>query len=205
MHGEERGMQQRSQETRERILEAALKVFAERGYDGASVTQICKHAGVSKGALYHHYPTKHAVFLALLEQWLTGIDVGLGSLRASQQDFPELLLQMADFSRLIFDAADENLPMFLEFWSQASHDPAVWEATIAPYRRYRDYFADLVEEGIASGSLKPVDPQVAAYLIVAVALGMLLQGMLDNETAQRREMPRKMIELMLDGMRRRER
>ena len=149
-------MQQRSQETRERILDAALRVFAERGYDGASVTQICEQAGVSKGALYHHYPTKQTVFLALLEHWLTSVDAGLETLRKGQADIAELLLQMADFSHQVFDAADGRLPMFLEFWSQASHDPTIWKATIAPYRRYRDYFASLVHQGIASGSLRDV-------------------------------------------------
>ena len=196
-------MQQRSQETRERILDAALRVFAERGYDGASVTQICDQAGVSKGALYHHYPTKQAVFLALLEHWLTSVDDGLEVLREGQPDIAELLLQMADFSHQVFDAADGRLPMFLEFWSQASHDPAIWKATIAPYRRYRDYFASLVQEGIASGSLRDVDPDVAAHLIVSVALGLILQGMLDTESTDWETMPRKTIQLMLQGMIRR--
>jgi AcrR family transcriptional regulator len=197
-------MQQRSQETRERILDSALRVFADHGYDGASVTQICEHAGVSKGALYHHYPTKQAVFLALLEHWLASVDVGLETLREGQSDVAELLLQMADFSRLVFDAADGRLPMFLEFWSQASHDPTIWKATVAPYRRYRDYFASLVQEGIASGSLQDVDPEAAAHLIVSVALGLLLQGMLDTERTDWKTMPRKTIQLMLQGMIRRD-
>jgi AcrR family transcriptional regulator len=196
-------MQQRSQETRERILDAALRVFADHGYDGASVTQICEHAGVSKGALYHHYPTKQAVFMALLEHWLESVDIGLQALREGQPDVAELLLQMADFSQQIFDMADGRLPMFLEFWSQASHDPAIWKATVAPYRRYRDYFASLVQEGIKSGSLRAVDPQVAAHLIVSVALGLLLQGMLDTEGVDWVKMPRMTIQLMLEGMIRR--
>jgi AcrR family transcriptional regulator len=197
-------MQQRSQETRERILDAALRVFADHGYDGASVTQICEHAGVSKGALYHHYPTKQAVFLALLEHWLASVVVGLEALREGQTDVAELLLQMAEFSQQIFNAADGRLPMFLEFWSQASHDPTIWKATVAPYRRYRDYFASLVQEGIASGSLRDVDPEVAAHLIVSIALGLLLQGMLDTERTDWKTMPRKTIQLMLQGMIRRD-
>lgn len=59
-------MQTRSEETRARILQAALTLFARLGYEAASVEDICVEAGVSKGAFYHHFPTKQAVFLQLL-------------------------------------------------------------------------------------------------------------------------------------------
>ena len=68
--------QQRSEETRANILDAAVRRFAISGYDAASVDEICAEAGVSKGAFYHHFPTKQTVFLALLEGWLKTIEPG---------------------------------------------------------------------------------------------------------------------------------
>ena len=70
--------QQRSEETRARIMDAAVRRFSISGYDAASVDDICAEAGVSKGAFYHHYPTKQAIFLALMQGWLGMIDIGLG-------------------------------------------------------------------------------------------------------------------------------
>ncbi|MBP1702744.1 MAG: TetR family transcriptional regulator, partial [Chloroflexi bacterium] len=55
----------------------------------------------------------------------------------------------------------------------------VWQVVIAPYRRYQIYFASLVQEGITEGSFKPVDPYLTARMIVAQAIGYLLQGVLD--------------------------
>jgi len=62
-------MQQRSEETRKHILEAAQRLFSAKGYDATGVAEICQAAGVSKGAFYHHFLTKQAVFLVLLENW----------------------------------------------------------------------------------------------------------------------------------------
>ena len=63
--------QQRSEETRSRILESAIKLFSNRGYNKASVDDICADAGISKGAFYHHFKSKQALFPALLDGWLT--------------------------------------------------------------------------------------------------------------------------------------
>ncbi|MEJ5199739.1 MAG: helix-turn-helix domain-containing protein, partial [Anaerolineae bacterium] len=69
--------QHRGDETRDRILAAAAECFMRAGYDATGVAEICARAEVSKGAFYHHFPGKQAVFLALVEQWLQGVDAPL--------------------------------------------------------------------------------------------------------------------------------
>jgi len=58
---------ERRQSTRRRILEAAVQVFAERGYHDAAVDDIVRASGTSKGAVYFHFPNKQGIFLALVE------------------------------------------------------------------------------------------------------------------------------------------
>jgi len=58
----------RSQRTREQITQAALTVFALKGYSAASMDDIALAAGSSKGGLYHHFPTKSAVLSAVVER-----------------------------------------------------------------------------------------------------------------------------------------
>lgn len=53
--------------TRQRILEAAEEVFAEKGYHGAVVDDIVRTADMSKGGFYFHFPNKQGIFLALME------------------------------------------------------------------------------------------------------------------------------------------
>ena len=58
--------QQRARETRTKILDAARKVFGDRGFGQATIEEIAGAAGVSNGALYHHFATKQELFKAIL-------------------------------------------------------------------------------------------------------------------------------------------
>jgi AcrR family transcriptional regulator len=190
--------QKRAEETRGRILDAAVRKFSISGYDAASVDEICAEAGVSKGAFYHHFPTKQAVFLALMQGWLGMIDMGMEAVRA--ETVPETFIKMTNLLPGVFAAAEDRLPMFLEFWLQASRDETVWKAVIAPYHHYQEHFARLVEDGIAEGSFKPTDSLVAAQVIVSLAVGLVLQGVLDPHGADWEKTARASMQILMNGL-----
>lgn len=58
----------RSQQSRDQIVSAALTVFALKGYASASMDDVCMAAGCSKGGLYHHFPTKSAVLVGVVDR-----------------------------------------------------------------------------------------------------------------------------------------
>lgn len=191
-------MQQRSEETKARILEAAVKQFSVNGYNKASVDSICEQAGVSKGAFYHHFKTKQDVFLALLDGWLQTFDQAIEA--SKDRPVPETFQMMTEYFPYIFQSASDNLPMFLEFMLQASRDETVWQASIAPYRRYHKHFASLIKRGVAEGSFVDVDPNLAARLIVSAAMGLLLQSLLDPEGAKWEKVARETVQVMMAGL-----
>jgi AcrR family transcriptional regulator len=59
--------QDRSRATRARLLESAITCLAELGWSASTVTVVAEHAGVSRGAAQHHFPTREALFMAALE------------------------------------------------------------------------------------------------------------------------------------------
>jgi AcrR family transcriptional regulator len=196
-------MQQRSEETHNHILEAATHLFSKTGYDATGVAEICQAAGVSKGAFYHHFPTKQAVFMELLNTYLKGIETGFTLMRQETGNVPQAIIQMAEMVGSLFQTADIHLPIFLEFWTQANHDPHIWEAAIAPYRRYQSYFAEMIQEGIDEGSLMPLDAQLAARVLVSLALGMLMQSLFDPQVTNWQTEARQSMELLMNGITRR--
>jgi AcrR family transcriptional regulator len=188
-------MQQRSEETRARIIESATKLFSNRGFNASSVDDICAEAGISKGAFYHHFESKQALFLALLDSWLQAIDNAIET--SKDQTAPETFMQMTEAFPYIFETAGEGLPMFFEFWLQASRDKKVWEASIAPYRRYHKYFTALIKKGIDEGSFVEVDPELASRMIVSTAMGLFLQSLLDPKGANWENVARDSTTLLL--------
>ena len=152
-------MQQRSEETRARLLEAAVRLFSRQGYDATSVAEICAAAGVSKGAFYHHFESKQALFLALLEEWLARLDAAFSAVR--QGTTPMCRRRWCAWQIWqggLLASSGVQLSIMLEFWMQAYRDPQVWQAAAAPYQRYQQYFAALVEEGVAPGIVAPGRP-----------------------------------------------
>lgn len=192
--------QQRGEQTRGRILEAAQWCFARYGYDAAGVAEICRRAQVTKGAFYHHFASKQDLFLELLSRWLAGLDAQFAAARAQATSVPQALLRMAGMVRPVFEAASGQLPIFLEFLSKAVRDPAIWRTTIAPYREYRAFFANLIRAGIAEGSLRPIDPERAAQVLVSLAVGLVLQGVLDPQGADWGQVAEAGIRMLLEGI-----
>lgn len=191
-------MQQRSEETRAKILSSAIKLFSARGYNAASVDDICKSAGISKGAFYHHFESKQALFLALLDGWLQTIDTAITATK--DKTVPETFMQITDAFPYIFETAGEGLPMFLEFWMQASRDEKIWQASIAPYRRYQKHFASLIKKGVQEGSFVDVDPELTSRMIISTAMGLLLQSLLDPKGAKWDKVARESTNMLVNSL-----
>jgi AcrR family transcriptional regulator len=79
-------------ESRARIVDAALHLFAEHGYDGTSVRMIAERAGVSPGLLYHYFPAKEALLRALFEATME--DVRASFAQAAAAPTPEARLAL---------------------------------------------------------------------------------------------------------------
>lgn len=111
---------ERSEKSREAILEVALKLFSHRGYGATSVRDIAEAAGLSKGNVYHHFPDKETIFRALLDEYFQAM---------SRPDFP--------FNKAL---AKGSFPENLEALGRAARE------TVKDYRQYVALiYVDVVE------------------------------------------------------------
>ncbi len=191
--------QQRSAETFDRILTAAETCFADHGYDATGVAEICKQAAVSKGAFYHHFSSKQAVFMALLNRWLENTDQQLASLRQTQSNIPESIRSMAVVPQYILNNSVQQLPIYLEFITQAIREPEIWHTAVEPYRRYNQFFAGIIQAGIQEGTLRELDPQIAARVVISFAVGILLQGFFDPNGADWEQVTQAGVDILLSN------
>ncbi len=157
---------------REQLLRAARKVFRAKGYDGASVSEIVREAGVAQGTFYLYFPSKRdaAVSLrdGLMETMARAVATAVES-RTSFEDRLESLIaagfkvarRNADLFRLAFIGADETHP---EMHSESSEHASFLKAV-----------TDLFKDASDTGEMAAMDPEIAARL----ATGLLQHAMIE--------------------------
>ncbi len=190
-------VQARALETHNHLLQAAATCFGRHGYEQSSVALICQEAGVSKGAFYHHFGSKQDLFIELIDGWLAALDAQIRFIDTEASSVPDALRRMASLLAQVFTEARGQLPLVLDYWSQARLDPAIWSRTVAPFRRYREYFRDLIERGIAQGALAEVDADNVAAMLVSLSVGYILQGLLDADAADWGQLAERSVHLLI--------
>lgn len=153
--------------TRQRIVSAAVSLFAEQGFDATSVNQVVARAGVAKGGLYHHFGSKddllYEVYRELVDRQLTGL-----------REILARGLGPADTLRaLIADLVETTAARSAEAKVFARESHRLGDANQARLRSARrgihDAFIELVRAGQASGQFRPVaSPEMVTFTVFGV-------------------------------------
>lgn len=140
-----------------------------------------------------------------METWLDAVDGSIQVASESAGSVPQALTNMAAITGGLFDALQGGFPILLEFWTQASRQPAIWQKAVAPYRGYLDYFVGIMQSGIDDGDFdESIDPEQAARTLTSVVMGLLLQATFDPEGAHWQDVTQFGINMIIDGMRRKQ-
>ncbi|MFW6204079.1 MAG: TetR/AcrR family transcriptional regulator [Actinomycetota bacterium] len=149
---------------RRRILSAALDLFAERGYDATSVSEVVVRAGVTKGALYHYFGAKedllYEIYRGLLDQQLSDLDRILGA-----RGDPAAALH-AVVESLVTTTVEHirEVSVFHRETARLSADR--WRALQADWRRYLDSVRVLIRDAQRAGTLDATaSPEVVSWII----------------------------------------
>jgi len=169
--------------SRERLLEAAAKVFAERGYQAASVDEIAAAAGLSKGAVYWNFSSKDELFHALLEERIDRqIEETAEILRSAPTDRP-VDPEVANRWEAMLGRERELMLLSQEHWARAVRDPELRARYAERQARLRDVLADGMRTRVrrtgAPSFSTPAEDVATAYL--ALANGLALQRLVDPE------------------------
>jgi AcrR family transcriptional regulator len=145
--------------TRERILGAALEVFARKGYHRALVADIVCLSGTSKGAVYHHFPTKEALFLALVDEFAQRL---AGAVAAAIGARHGALGKVEGALVAALDTFAGDAPLARLILLEAVSLGAVYQAKRAEvHERFTGLIQGYLEEAVAEGSIAPLDTRVA--------------------------------------------
>lgn len=171
-------------QTRERLLASAARAFARSGYGGASIDEIAEDAGYSKGAFYSNFPSKEAIFLALLEEHkLQQIAAVRAMLDTS--DVASLMQTLGGWLDGKGDEGDFAL-LAVEIELQARRSATLSAGYEALQARFQAELVAFIQAVFARLGLEPPAPvdEIAATF-VAIANGCALQAGAANRHAGR--------------------
>jgi AcrR family transcriptional regulator len=188
---------ERSDATRSALLSVARQLFTERGYAATSTTEIVERAGVTRGALYHHFAAKHELFRAVFEQLEAEMTQQIAhDALAGTDALEQLRLGCRAFLDICLDPSVQRIVIV--------EGPAVlgWETWQAIEERYgHGLVVAGVQAAIDAGLVEaqPVEP-LANVLFGALAQAGMVVARADDPRAARTEMEAAMDRL-LDGLR----
>ena len=125
-----RAVQARSRATVERILDSAMSLVAERGAEGATMTEIAQRAGVVIGSLYQYFPDKAGVMAALFERHSAGVREMLLGAVAGIESLDEMSDRVDALSEQYF-ALHRDDPVVRGLWAAIQTDPALQALDVA--------------------------------------------------------------------------
>nr|MBO2472236.1 TetR/AcrR family transcriptional regulator [Bacillota bacterium] len=148
----------------EELLETALQLFRQKGYHATSMQDIADGMGLRKASLYHYIAAKEDLLVAIYRRTIAEHTERISAISAGPGPASE---RLARAIKAHLESIISHADMFAVYlYENRSLPPAHQEAVRAASRDYRRRFEDIIREGIDSGEFKPVDPHVAALLIL---------------------------------------
>ena len=187
----------RQEDTKQRILDKALELFADRGYDAVSVGEIAKAVGIKAPSLYNHFPCKRAIFDALVESTAARYAADTDRINIHVQDVQK---DIPVFTEITEDALFDKVRQIFEY---SLHDEAISRfrrmMTIEQFRspelaalyskryvdRMADYHAGIFRALIAAGEICAQEPNTLAMMYIAPVLTLI--GVCDRQPERERE------------------
>jgi AcrR family transcriptional regulator len=162
----------RKAETRTRLLEAAARVYARRGFGGATLDEVAAEAGFTKGAVYAHFGSKENLLLALMEEHLAGqVAEQVALFDRGQITWERPLAGSARWMERLEENPDP-FRLFVELWVYAQRDERLRRRLADGLDTLRATFARFAAASAADAGVEPPPHATEQFANVVVALGV---------------------------------
>lgn len=146
--------------TRERLVQAAMDVFAARGYHGTTVDDIVAASESSKGAFYYYFPSKQGIFLELLGQLAKIVEAGV---EVAIEHERGALAKVEAALRVVLEVASAHRDLTkILLIEAAALGPEFEQSRLGIQRRFAEVIQRHLDRAVADGAIPPQDTRTAA-------------------------------------------
>ncbi len=162
--------------TRDRLLAAAIEVFATKGYHGTSVDDIVAASDTSKGAFYHYFPSKKDIFLTLVDSLTTLVEQGAEA--AIEAEHGALAKIEAALAVVLETAAARRELARILLVEAVGLGPEMEQQRLEIHRRFATVIQRRLDRAVAEGSIPRQDTELAAQAWIGALIEVISQWLL---------------------------
>lgn len=164
--------------TRDAILQVARRLFVRQGYTATSVRQIAEEVGIGKATVYHHFPDKQAIILALLKNVTDRQMTIIESLNAEADPRRRIELAVTTGTRSLLEDMDVIQIVRRELPDGHTQMQTTFLVFLKDFRRL---LGDTIRQGIKQGVFRPIDPADGARVLMTMIQGTFAVTYLSGE------------------------
>ena len=185
---------------REEILAAAARVFAEKGYRDATISEIAAALDIADGTLYNYFPSKRDLLIAIMDKARPDARV-LGERPGALRTREDLVIALV----AAYDALAEHLPFMRTLLMEAWSDDAIMQDYLSgQMREIRQPMEAFIRARTEAGAFRPVDPMLVTQMLLGMLFAPIvpvLRGIAPPPSPeQRRRLAETAIDLVLNGL-----
>ena len=193
----------RSQETANRILYQAMRIFLEKGYHGTSIDDITRAAKLTKGALYWHFHSKEDLLKRIIEEYERRFLDGM--IQAVNEVKGTILDKIERYFRYNAAFAYYNRELCVSFDTLAAELVGAHHGIEAEFRRiykkYQNFLSNLMVQGKKERFFKKeIDENLSALVIIAFHVGILFQWSMNKDEIDGKAYVNMFKKIMLQGL-----
>ena len=188
------------EERKSQIMDAAMKVITRKGFSNTRMDDIVNEAGLSKGAIYHHYEGKKEIFLALIEHWETQTFPDFYSRNGKERSATDTLRDFANEVYKVFKSRSYVFQAEVEFWALANQDDEIRKRSQELYEKIINLFELVVNKGIREKEFIQIDSRIAAIYILSVFQGINWFCIFNDNKIDAKDYIQQSIEVILTGL-----
>ena len=186
----------RGSPTRTHLVDTGTRLFAERGYGGTGIQDILAAAEVPKGSFYHHFKSKEALTVALVDRIFSGMEDNFFS-----DDFSETVDEFKSTLRKTMDIPKEHaafIRVFFEVFGPSFASKDFVKKVAGFFERLGDHYADHIKQLQQNGEVsEEIDPKTTGRALSAMVDGIILhKGLFAISTAKHRKLIEASLEVM---------
>ena len=151
---------------KEQILDAALHVLVQNGYEQARMDDVVQSSNLSKGAIYWYYKSKKEMYLDLVNFWVKRYSVILNHIVEEEASPSRQLKDLFQFFIDQYETDPQPFAALTEFWSMAQKDDEFNTKLQKVYTHFLELIEDIILRGVQSGEFKKLDIRMTALSIM---------------------------------------